>query len=140
MRKITLILLVASFFIPLIGSAQQAQTVQNAQGIQNLNPSALVPVQDLMNLLNKAKSYVPLLNVAQGRHTVQAPAPAAIPSIAAFDLSTLTNAWSSANAWSEANLGVSLTSIATTVMNFMMWIWGLVWKLLQFGLSHIQFT
>ena len=142
MRKITIVMLIVAFFVPLIGSAQEAQPVQTTQGIQNLNPSSLLPIKDIENFLNNAKGSVPLLNALQEPQNVSAQTPAngSIPSISSFDLSALKQAWDSANAWSEAHLGVSLTEIATTIMNFMIWIWGLIWKLLQLVFSQIKFA
>ena len=144
MKKITIVMLIVVFFMPLVGGAQNAQPVETTQGIQNLNPNSLLPIQDIENFLNKAKGSVPFLNAVQVQGpqnvSVQTPASGPVPSMPSFDLSALKGAWNSANTWSEAHLGVSLTDIATTTMNFMIWVWGLLWKLLQLALSQIKFA
>ncbi len=47
------------------------------------------------------------------------------------------NVWQNVNNWFSANIGVSLANIITVAVNFMIWIWELVIKLLQVGLSYL---
>ncbi len=132
--KYLTIVLIAAVSMPLVAGAQDANVNTNPQGVQNLqfniNSSGLV--QDAMKLINKVKENVPLID------TQNAPTPGnTLPTAPLTSLSGLTNLWNTANAWCEEHIGISLREIINTVINFMIWIWELIIKLIRAALSYI---
>jgi hypothetical protein len=54
-----------------------------------------------------------------------------------LDLSDASGLWGQVNNWFSSNIGVSLSDIIRAVVNLIIWIWGLIIKLIQVGLSHL---
>lgn len=54
-----------------------------------------------------------------------------------IDLSSLRGFWDSLNNWFSANLGISFAAIVKMIFNFIIWVWELVIKLIQTGLSYL---
>lgn len=54
-----------------------------------------------------------------------------------IDLSSVKGLWDSINNWFISNIGVSFTDIIKAVFNFIIWIWELIIKLIQAGLSYL---
>ncbi len=54
-----------------------------------------------------------------------------------IDLSSLRGFWDSLNNWFSSNIGISFTDIIKLIFNFIIWVWELVIKLIQAGLSYL---
>ncbi len=133
MKYITLMLIFA-VSLPLVAGAQDASMSTNPQGIKNLqlNLGSSGVVQDIMSIFDKVKGSVPLID------TQVAPTSGnTLPTAPVTNLSGLTNIWNNVNAWCEKNVGISLREIINTVINFMIWIWELIIKLIRAALSYI---
>lgn len=135
MKYIIFILIIAAS-VPFVAGAQNVDMSTNGQGIQNLkinNIDSSGLVQDVVKIFDKVKGSVPLINT----QNIQTPSGSELPAPAATSLSGLTNLWNTANAWCEQHIGISLREIINTVINFMIWIWELIIKLIRAALSYI---
>lgn len=119
MNKKILIFTIVASLVPFVAGAQVNISNNNMPG----------PVNDLLDTINKIQlptidvggsSAGGSLNLGQGNVTT--------------DLGSI---WQNVNNWFSANVGVSLADIIKVAVNFMIWIWELVIKLIQAGLSHI---
>ncbi len=54
-----------------------------------------------------------------------------------LNLSNAGDIWNQINDWFSSNIGVSFTDIVKAVVNLIIWIWELIIKLIQVGLSKL---
>lgn len=138
------VLAVAFVLLPLAGEAQTApsfpsQPAQPLSGLSGQNPS--LPVSDVVNLIDQISSKVvqggqALQNLAGGTAGVsQTVTTQTVGSNA--DISGLVNLWNNINNWFTANVGTSLADVVKTVVNFMIYIWEIIIKLLQALVAHL---
>lgn len=62
-----------------------------------------------------------------------------VPDASNFDLgpSGVQGTWDNINNWFVSKIGVSLTDIIKAVVNLIIWVWELIIKLIQVGLSYL---
>ncbi|GEM_PF-1600101 len=132
--KYIIFILIVVVSLPFLAGAQGVNPNTNPQGIQNLqlnNVDSSGLVQDAINLFNKVKENVPLVDT-QGTQSGET-----LPTAPVTSLSGIVNLWNSVNAWCEQHIGISLREIINTVINFMIWIWELIIKLIRAALSYL---
>ncbi|MGC9603580.1 MAG: hypothetical protein ABSF47_03900 [Minisyncoccia bacterium] len=125
------ILSLAIFSITLLApilSSAQSQNPANVSGINNLNLNDIqqnlpAPVSDFVNKLKGVFENGPGMS-----------GPTNGPQI---NLSDVGGTWASINSWFSSKIGVSLTDIIKAVVNLIIWIWELIIKLIQTGLSYL---
>ncbi len=122
-------LAIAAVLLTLVPFAAGAQSSVPNVSQQNLPQ----PVNDLLNTLSKIN-----INNTPGGSLNTAGGPPSSVNINGGDiLNQLGNLWQSLNNWFAANTGVSLSDIIKAVVNLIIWIWEIIIKLLQVGLSHL---
>ncbi len=138
-------MIVAALIIsPLVGEAQTANfPSQPAQPLSGINGQTL-PITDVVNLINQITTKVvqggqALQNLAGSAtgQTQTVTTQNAAPGGSNYDVSGLVNLWNNINNWFSQNVGTSLADVVKTVVNFMIYIWEIIIKLLQVLVAHL---
>ena len=110
---------------PMAGLAQtDAPILPTLPGVNQAMPSNINLPAPLTDFIDKLKT----INVSGGSN---------MPGGSSIDLSSAKGFWASINNWFISNVGVSLTDIIKAVFNFIIWVWELIIKLIQAGLSYL---
>ena len=114
---------------PALSSAQN-QNPAAVPGINNLNlnqiqESLSAPVSDFVNKLKGVFENGPGMGISSPSNGLQT------------NLSDVGGTWASINNWFSSKIGVSLTDIIKAVVNLIIWIWEVIIKLIQTGLSYL---
>ncbi|TSA45479.1 hypothetical protein D4R51_01760 [bacterium] len=117
-KTISTIILSLVILTPIAGLAQTSEpALPTLPGIINLS----APISDFMDKLKN-------INVGGS----------AMPSGgSSIDLSSVKGFWASINNWFVSNIGISFTDIIKAVFNLIIWIWEVIIKLIQAGLSYL---
>ena len=131
-------------FLPVVGEAQvtgiNPESAQTSVG----GSAPSLPVSDVVNLIDQISSKIvqggqALQNLAGGAtgmsQTVTTQTNQTVGS--QTDISGLVNLWNNVNNWFTQNIGTSLADIVKTVVNFMIYIWEIIIKLLQVLVAHL---
>ncbi len=131
MQKTISIILSLVFIIPVLSSAQTTPpTVPVNIDLNNLSQTISdqlpAPVSDFIQKLKDV-----FQNGTNGT-TING-----LTSGNGIDLSNASGLWSQINNWFSSNIGVSLSDVIRAIANLIIWVWELIIKLIQVGLSHI---
>ncbi len=130
--------------LPAAGEAQISGL--NPAPAININNNSVpsLPLTDVVDLINQITS-----KVVQGGQALQHLAgtvtgvnqtvttPTNLPNGSNYNLSGLIGFWNSINNWFTQNIGTSLSDIVKTVVNFMIYLWEIIIKLLQVIVAHL---
>jgi len=126
-KKILLAFLSLALLAPVLSSAQ-SQNPGTVPGINNLNLNQIQeslppPVSDFVNKLKGVFENGPGMSTLGNGPQV--------------NLSDVGGTWSSINNWFSSKVGISLTDIIKAIVNLIIWIWEIIIKLIQTGLSYL---
>jgi hypothetical protein len=131
-------------FLPMAGEAQITGINTAPQPPVGDNSIPSLPLTDVVNLINQITSKVVqggqalqnLAGTATGvSQTVTTQTSQSVGS--SYDISGLIGFWNSVNNWFTQNVGTSLSDVVKTVVNFMIYIWEIIIKLLQVLVAHL---
>jgi len=132
MRKIISIILSLAFIVPALSLAQQTSLPAVPTNInindltQTVSNQLPAPVSDFISKLKDV-----FQNGTNG------PTVTSLTSGNGMNLSDASGVWNQINNWFSSNIGVSFSDIIRAVVNLIIWIWELIIKLIQVGLSKL---